>query len=60
MKFYNKILNILSAVLIFIPSAFAIEKSLEDIAKEISEVRQEITQLRSSNVKEAIIIESQN
>ena len=57
MKFYYKILNILSAVLIFIPSAFAIEESLEDIAKEISKIRQEISQLQSSNVKEAIIID---
>ena len=57
MKFYYKILNILSAVLIFIPSAFAIEESLEDIVKEINKVRQEITQLQSSNVKEAIIID---
>ena len=57
MKFYYKILNILSAVLIFIPSAFAIEESLEDIVKEINKVRQEITQLQSSNVKEAIIVD---
>ena len=57
MKFYYKILNILSAVLIFIPAVFAAEESLEDIAKEINEVRQEITQLQPSNVKEAIIID---
>ena len=57
MKFYYKILSILSVVLIFIPSAFAVEESLEDIAKEINEVRQEISQLQSSNVKEAIIID---
>ena len=57
MKLYHRILIILSVIFIFNSAVHAAEESLEDIAKEISEVRQEISQLQSSNIKEAIIID---
>lgn len=57
MKLYNRILIILSVILIFNSPVFAVEVSLEDIAKEISEVREEISKLQPSNIKQAIVID---
>ena len=57
MQTLYKTIIILSAVLLFNSFGFAKEETLEDLASEISDIREEISNLKPSKIQEVITID---
>ena len=57
MNFLYRVLIIFSVSLMFSSLGLAKEETLEDIASEINDIREQISNLETSNVKEAIKID---
>ncbi len=57
MKLLYKIFGILLVVLIFNSLEFAKAETLEDLASDINDIKEEINSLESSDIKESIAID---